>query len=165
MHKLDDHALLRQYVEQNSEAAFAALVARHVDKVYSVALRHTRQCRMPPRKSRRRSSSSSREKSGRLGGNVILTGWLYQTARLTAATFIRREIRRARREQEAYMQTALNENESDSLGAHRAAAGRRDGRVERGRSPRRRAAVFRGQEPGAKSARRWVRAKTRPRSA
>ena len=42
MHELDDNALLRQCAEQNSEDAFAALVARHVDKVYSVALRHTR---------------------------------------------------------------------------------------------------------------------------
>ena len=42
MQELNDIALLRQYVEQNSEEAFAALVSRHVNKVYSVALRHTR---------------------------------------------------------------------------------------------------------------------------
>ena len=36
---------------------------------------------------------------------TILPGWLYQTARLTAASFLRREIRRVRREQEAYMQS------------------------------------------------------------
>ena len=42
MHELDDNVLLRQYAEQNSETAFAALVARHVNKVYSVALRYTR---------------------------------------------------------------------------------------------------------------------------
>ncbi len=113
MHELDDNALLRQYAEQNSETAFAALVTRHVDKVYSTALRHTR------------NASAAGEitqavfvilakKSGRLGGKVILAGWLYETARLTALTFIRSEIRRARREQEAHMQTALNENESEA---------------------------------------------------
>ena len=43
----------------------------------------------------------------------MLEGWLYETARLTAMTFIRSEIRRARREQEAYMQNVLNENETE----------------------------------------------------
>ena len=38
----DDIALLREYARQNSEAAFAALVARHVNLVYSVALRSVR---------------------------------------------------------------------------------------------------------------------------
>jgi hypothetical protein len=52
-------------------------------------------------------------KSSHLRKHVILEGWLYQTARLTALAFIRSEIRRTRREQEACMQRTLNENESD----------------------------------------------------
>src|SRR5262249_16093974 len=43
---------------------------------------------------------------------VVLSGWLYQTARLMALTFLRSEIRRAGREQEAQMHTALEQNES-----------------------------------------------------
>jgi DNA-directed RNA polymerase specialized sigma24 family protein len=35
----DDIELLRQYARENSEAAFAVLVGRHVNLVYSVALR------------------------------------------------------------------------------------------------------------------------------
>ena len=40
MQELNDIALLRQYTEQNSGEAFAVLVTRHVNKVYSVALRN-----------------------------------------------------------------------------------------------------------------------------
>jgi len=41
MHPTDDSALLRQYAENHSDEAFAALVTRHINLVYSVALRHT----------------------------------------------------------------------------------------------------------------------------
>ncbi len=112
MQELDDITLLRQYTEQNSEEAFAALVSRHVNKVYSVALRHTRN----PHSAEEITQAVFvilAKKSPQLGKKVVLSGWLYQTARLTAVTFIRSEIRRARREQEAHMQNLLNETESD----------------------------------------------------
>ncbi|HEX7569576.1 MAG TPA: TIGR03435 family protein [Verrucomicrobiae bacterium] len=113
MHELDDNTLLRQYAEQNSEAAFAALVARHLDKVYSVALRYSRNAHAAEEITQAVFVILAK-KSGRLGGKVILSSWLYETSRLTALTYIRSEIRRARREQEAHMQTALNENESEA---------------------------------------------------
>ena len=112
MQELDDSALLREYVERGSEEAFAALVTRHVNKVYSVALRLTGN----PHSAEEITQAVFvilAKKSLHLGKRVILSGWLYQTARLTAVTLIRGGIRRARREQEACMQTALNENESD----------------------------------------------------
>src|SRR5471032_2263398 len=108
MHELDDHALLREYTERNSEEAFATLVTRHINTVYSVALRHTRN----PHAAEEITQAVFvilAKKAPSLGRRVILSGWLYQTSRLTAVTFIRSEIRRARRELEAHMQTALNE--------------------------------------------------------
>ena len=108
MQELDDITLLRQYTEQNSEEAFAALVTRHVNTVYSVALRHTRN----PHSAEEITQAVFvilAKKSPHLSKRVVLSGWLYETSRLTAVTFIRSEIRRARREQEAYMQSTLNE--------------------------------------------------------
>ena len=112
MQKLDDIALLRQYSEQNSEEAFAALVTRHIDKVYSVALRHTGNPHSAEEITQAVFVILAR-KSSQLSKHVILEGWLYETARLTAMTLIRSEVRRVRREQEAYMQNVLNENETE----------------------------------------------------
>src|SRR5580765_8147151 len=103
MQELDDIALLRQYTEQNSEEAFAALVARHVNKVYSVALRHTRNPHQAEEITQAVFVILAR-KANKLPQHIVLSGWLYETSRLTAVTFIRSAIRRARREQEAHMQ-------------------------------------------------------------
>ncbi|MGA2869062.1 MAG: sigma-70 family RNA polymerase sigma factor, partial [Verrucomicrobiota bacterium] len=43
----------------------------------------------------------------------VLSGWLYKTTRLTAANFLRGEIRRQQREQEAFMQSTLQEPADD----------------------------------------------------
>jgi RNA polymerase sigma factor (sigma-70 family) len=113
MHELDDTALLREYVARDSGEAFAGIVARHVNKVYSVALRHTGNSHSAEEITQAVFVILAR-KSPHLGPRVILSGWLYQTARLTAVTHVRSEIRRARRQQEAHMQTALNETESET---------------------------------------------------
>ena len=52
-------------------------------------------------------------KAGRLSQRTILSGWLYQATRLTAANFLRTEVRRVRREQEAYMQSLANATEPE----------------------------------------------------
>jgi uncharacterized protein (TIGR03435 family) len=111
MQEWDDSTLLRAYVEKASEEAFATLVARHVSKVYSVALRHTGSPQHAEEITQAVFVILAR-KSRQLGGHVLLSGWLYQAARLTAVTYLRSEIRRARREQEAHAQNALNEEES-----------------------------------------------------
>ncbi|HTA94829.1 MAG TPA: sigma factor, partial [Verrucomicrobiae bacterium] len=100
MQELDDNALLREYVARDSEEAFAALVTRHVNKVYSVALRHTRN----PHSAEEITQAVFvilAKKANRLRRHAALSGWIYETARLASVTFIRSEIRRARREQEA----------------------------------------------------------------
>ena len=104
MHDATDMDLLRQYADGNSDAAFAALVSRHVDLVYSAALRKTGNLHAAEEITQAVFIILA-QKAGRIVDKTILPGWLYQTARLTASSFLRRETRRVRREQEAYMQT------------------------------------------------------------
>ncbi len=108
MPELDDQQLLREFAENNSDSAFATLVARHVNLVYSAALRFGGNSQHAEEISQAVFIILAR-KADSLGKNVVLSGWLYQTARLTAANVIKSEIRRQRREQEAYMQSTLNE--------------------------------------------------------
>jgi RNA polymerase sigma factor (sigma-70 family) len=53
-------------------------------------------------------------KSRRLQRETIISGWLFKTARLTAANFLRSETRRIHREQGAYMQSSLHEGGDSS---------------------------------------------------
>src|ERR1039458_1423671 len=106
MGDMNDRQLLEDYVSRNSQEAFAALVQRHINLVYSVALRHVRDSH----KAQDVTQSVFlllAQKAPRLHKHTILTGWLYQTARLTSITVRRGELRRQRREQEAFMQSSF----------------------------------------------------------
>jgi uncharacterized protein (TIGR03435 family) len=107
---LDDHELLAEYARTESEAAFAVLVARYVNLVHSAAWRFTGNPHHAEEITQAVFIILAR-KAGRLRRGTVLSGWLYQTARLTAANFVKDEIRRQRREQEAYMQSTLTEPE------------------------------------------------------
>ena len=109
MDEPSDIGLLRRFVEEHSEAAFAALVQRDIDLVYSVALRQTRNPHAAEDVTQAVFVVLARKAASllRLG---TLTGWLYQAARLTSSNYLRTEARRARREQEACMQLLMNES-------------------------------------------------------
>ena len=110
----DDMALVREYARGNSEEAFAALVSRHVNLVYSVALRQVRDPHLAEEVTQAVFIILAR-KAGSLGPKTILSGWLCRTARYVSADALKNQRRRERREQEAYMQSILNESESDAL--------------------------------------------------
>jgi RNA polymerase sigma factor (sigma-70 family) len=103
MSEPDDITLLQQYAE-GDESAFTALFERHVHLVYSAALRQARNPSQAEEVTQAVFILLAR-KAKSLSPKTILSGWLYQAARLTTASLIKREIRRQRREQEMYMQT------------------------------------------------------------
>src|SRR6185437_2566558 len=112
MQESQDTELLWQYVRENSDEAFAVLVSRHVNMVYSAALRKTGNPVAAEEVTQTVFVILAKKADGLLR-HAALSGWLYQAARLTAANFLRTEIRRTRREQEAYMQTLSKQTEPE----------------------------------------------------
>src|SRR5512133_562350 len=108
----NDAELLAQYARSESEAAFASLVARYVNLVYSAALRFTGNAHHAQEITQAVFIILARKAGSLRRGTTPLSGWLYQTARLTAANFVKGEIRRQRREQESYMRSTLSEPDS-----------------------------------------------------
>lgn len=108
----DDLTLLREYARHHSEAAFGTLVARHVNLVYSVALRQVRDAHLAEEITQAVFIILARKASS-LGDKIILSGWLCRTARYAAANALKIQLRRQRREQEAYMQSLVNETAND----------------------------------------------------
>ena len=104
----DDLTLLREYARRNSEAAFAALVSRHVNLVYSVALRSVRDPHLAGEITQAVFIILAR-KADSLGDKTILPGWLCRTARYASANALTIQRRRQHREQEAFMQSQLED--------------------------------------------------------
>jgi uncharacterized protein (TIGR03435 family) len=113
MWDMDDIELLRRYTLNGSEEAFAAVVSRHVNMVYSVALRHVGNPHHAEEITQAVFVILAR-KAHSLRQGTLLPGWLHKTAWFVASNFRKTEIRRKSREQEAYMQSLLNEPESDA---------------------------------------------------
>jgi len=114
MADVNDMDLIREYADHRSEAAFAGLVRRHLNLVYSVALRFTG------------NSADAQDvaqavfvilaqKSPTLRQRTTLTGWLYETTRLVARQSLRTRTRQQTRDQEAYMQSTLNEADTNGV--------------------------------------------------
>ena len=147
----DDLTLLREYARCNSEEAFAALVSRHVNLVYSVALRQVRDPHLAEEITQAVFIILAR-KAESLGPKTILSGWLCRTARYASANALTIQRRRQRREQEAFMQSQLDQPQSDLSRRSEAEAETwtqiaplLDGALEQARtkrSRRRRAALF-----------------------
>src|SRR5450432_2370754 len=104
-----DSELLRQFAKTNSEAAFAELVKRHVNLVYSAALRQVNGDEHLAKDVAQTVFTDLARKADSLVRRESLTGWLYTSAHFAAAKIVRGENRRRDRE-EKFMREPTHES-------------------------------------------------------
>src|SRR4051812_5901895 len=95
---MTDFELLQKYGRDRSEEAFAALVSRYSDLVYSVAVRQV-QNRQLAEEIAQAVFLILVQKARSLTEQTILSGWLFRTTRFVANNTVKREARRAKREE------------------------------------------------------------------
>jgi RNA polymerase sigma factor (sigma-70 family) len=103
-----DNELLRQYASAKSEAAFAELVKRHVNLVYSAALRQVGGDAHLAHDVAQTVFTDLARKASSLCRRESLTGWLYTSAYFAANKMVRTEIRRREREEQFMREPALD---------------------------------------------------------
>ncbi|MEO5803417.1 MAG: sigma-70 family RNA polymerase sigma factor [Verrucomicrobiota bacterium] len=107
-----DLDLLQEYAQRGSEKAFAELVARHLDLVYSAALRQVKSSQLAEDVAQSVFTDLARNVH-QLKPDTVLAAWLYQVTRRTALNVSRAEGRRQAREQIAVELADMNANSSD----------------------------------------------------
>jgi RNA polymerase sigma factor (sigma-70 family) len=96
-----DGKLLQRYIQDGAEDSFGELLQRHVDLVYSAALRQVRGDVHLAQDVAQCVFSDLARKARSLQTRESVAGWLYTSTHFAAAKAVRREQRRREREQEA----------------------------------------------------------------
>ncbi len=103
----EDAELLGRYAREHSEGAFTELVRRHLDLVYSAALRLAGGDVPEAQDLTQQVFSELARQANRLTRHPALVGWLYTTTRRMASRARRTERRRTAREQEANLMNEI----------------------------------------------------------
>jgi RNA polymerase sigma factor (sigma-70 family) len=109
-----DQERLRRCVDEKSDAAFAELVQRYVDLVYSAALRQVRGDAHRAQDVAQVVFTTLTRKAAALTSHPVLTGWLYTTTHFAAEKTMRAEWRRLAREREAQAMQEISAGASES---------------------------------------------------
>ncbi len=104
---IEDAELLRRYVTERSQDAFAELVRRRVDLVYAVALRQVGGDAHLAEDVTQKVFADLARKGASLLDRPVLSGWLYRSAQYAASDMVRSERRRRAREQETSLMNEL----------------------------------------------------------
>ncbi len=107
----DDWPLLERFAREGAQDAFAALVGRHLNLVYSAARRQTASRELAEEVAQSVFLELARQAS-RLQPGQPLVAWLHVVTRRTAINAVRDETRRRVREQAAAELSAMNPNPS-----------------------------------------------------
>ncbi|MDB6170314.1 MAG: polymerase, sigma-24 subunit, subfamily [Verrucomicrobia bacterium] len=102
-----DPELLQRYADEHSEEAFAELVQRHVNLVYSAALRRVGGDAHLAKDVAQQVFTALARDARALADRSALAGWLYTATRNASAHVVRGERRRRVREQEAHFMQQL----------------------------------------------------------
>jgi RNA polymerase sigma factor (sigma-70 family) len=102
-----DCELLRRYADTHAEDAFAELVRRHINLVYSAAMRQVNGDSHLAQDVAQTVFAELARKAAALSRRQLLTGWLYTCTHFTAAKAVRKEFRRRTHEQEAHSMQEL----------------------------------------------------------
>ena len=104
---LEDTELLRRYAANRNEGDFAEIVRRHVNLVYSAALRQVNGDAHLAQDITQLVFADLARKASSVASHRVLAGWLFTSTRFAAAKAVRGEQRRHAREAEAHLMQEL----------------------------------------------------------
>ena len=111
-----DRELLSRFCEVGCDRAFAALVDRYIDLAYSVAFRQMGGDAQSARDVCQEVFAALAKKAKGLEKGVVLSGWVYRSARFETLRIRKAEQRRRAREWEAQMRNAqMDDDDAQSI--------------------------------------------------
>jgi RNA polymerase sigma factor (sigma-70 family) len=113
----ETHDLLTAYADSGSNEAFAALVGRYIDVVYSAALRQVHGDRHVAEDVTQAVFITLARKASKLRRETVLGAWLMVTTRYLALDALKARARRARHEREAAQMAKIEQEKPEDAAA------------------------------------------------